>query len=798
MSILPVIRNLLILFSLSLLLLNQVKASDFPSENNPEKHSNISVVNLSRDDVYQELLLLLTVNGQSLEIPSLVLISNEGEYYLLKDDFIKFRLKVPSSSNQIIFHEDIYFSIKLMSYIMKSYNLRQQSLIIEFPSNAFENSELTTLKKTFPQPIQSKPGGFFNYDIVGNRFINSNQSSGFLEQGFFNHSGVGTNTFLMNSGSQSSSLVRLQTTWTMDFPNKVESIRLGDSSNVSGSWGQGQAKQFFGIQYGTNFDTRPDFVRLNEQKGGGLAVMPSTVDVFVNNALVTQHQVQPGPFSISNIPVVSGAGDIQLVVTDALGRQQIISRPIYASQNLLRKGLNSYSTEIGVLRQNFGITSSDYQDIFASGTFRRGLSESLTGEGHFEIKPGQSIAGIGGDYLLNSVMTLSAYGAVSKTQKSKGEMLMLGMQRQEQRWSMSAASQWASDHFYQLGQSRGDPLPAPSLSSSLSLSYSAGVFGYVGLTLIERINRGYENTKLASLSYNVTFGSLMNLTVTALRDVQNSKTTFTAQISIPLSPGVNLSSNYQNFNDGEANRSGNLTAVLQKSLAAGEGYGYQLRSSNQSGDQADVHIQNNVGTYSLGVSENNGNTATRLQASGGMAYLGNEFYFSRRINQSFAVAHVADYPGIHVLTDNQPAGQTDAKGNVFLPRLRAYDKNIISVDPADLPFDAQIESTSIAVTPYFRSGLEISFPIIRSKNATLQLVLSDGTKIPSGTGIKLEGNEKTFTVGLDGELYLTGLNANNRLKAILPTHTCHIDFKFKSTSDPVPFLGSFVCIDEQP
>jgi outer membrane usher protein len=290
----------------------------------------------------------------------------------------------------------------------------------------------------------------------------------------------------------------------------------------------------------------------------------------------------------------------------------------------------------------------------------------------------------------------------------------------------------------------------------------------------------------------------MNLMVAALRDIQSSKTTLTAQISIPLSPGVNLSSNYQNFNSGDANRGGNLTTVLQKNLPAGEGYGYQLRSNNQSGDQADFHIQKNVGTYSIGASDNNGNTATRLQASGGMAYLGNEFYFSRRINQSFAVAHVADYSDIHVLTDNQPAGQTDAKGNVFLPRLRAYDKNIISLDPTDIPFDAQIESTSITVTPYFRSGVEISFPIIRTKNATLQLVLSDGTKIPSGTAIKLEGSENTFTVGLDGELYLSGLNANNKLTAILPTHICHIDFEFKSTSDPVPFLGSFVCIDEQP
>ena len=43
----------------------------------------------------------------------------------------------------------------------------------------------------------------------------------------------------------------------------------------------------------------------------------TTVDVFVNNALVAQRSVPPGPFSMTNIPTVTGGGNVELVVRGA-------------------------------------------------------------------------------------------------------------------------------------------------------------------------------------------------------------------------------------------------------------------------------------------------------------------------------------------------------------------------------------------------------------------------------------------------------------------------------------------------
>ncbi len=196
--------------------------------------------------------------------------------------------------------------------------------------------------------------------------------------------------------------------------------------------------RFGGIQFGTNFGTQPGFIAFPPQSALGQAVLPSTVDVFINNALVSQQSVSPGPFSISNLPVITGAGEVQLVVHDLLGREQIIVQPFYASQTLLRKGLANFSYELGFVRENFGINSNDYGSGLASTTYRRGLSDHITGEIHAEAMQNQTTVGMGGDFLMSSLGTISSYIAGSQSNAGHGEMILLGIDRQAQPWSFGA------------------------------------------------------------------------------------------------------------------------------------------------------------------------------------------------------------------------------------------------------------------------------------------------------------------------------------------------------------------------
>jgi len=178
--------------------------------------------------------------------------------------------------------------------------------------------------------------------------------------------------------------------------------------------------------------------------------------------------------------------------------------------------------------------------------------------------------------------------------------------------------------------------------------------------------------------------------------------------------------------------------------------------------------------------------------------MGDDVFLSRRIDQSFAVVSIPDYPGVHVLTDNQAAGITNANGDVLIPRLRAYDLNMITIDETDLPMDAEIDATRLPAVPYFRSGVRIEFPIKHAHGVTMTIHLEDGKPVSAGATIRIVGNTDSFVVGYGGQAYVDGLDANARMRVTWQGQACEFDIKFTKTTDMLPDLGTFICKRAKP
>jgi outer membrane usher protein len=236
-----------------------------------------------------------------------------------------------------------------------------------------------------------------------------------------------------------------------------------------------------------------------------------------------------------------------------------------------------------------------------------------------------------------------------------------------------------------------------------------------------------------------------------------------------------------------------LTAQAQQNLPAGSGFGWQLRTSSQQRQEAGVAWQNDFVTAGADVARTPSQTAGRVGASGSVAFVGGAAFAGRRISDSFGVVQLPDYPGVRVFADNQLITRTDAQGNAFLPRLRAYEKNGISVDAADFPLDAQIDTLKIDAVPYHRSGLVLKFPVRRSAGALVRLVLDDGGAVPAGAVVQVAGSDTMFPVAMDGEAWLTGLAESNTLRVTWRERTCEIMLTMTKTNDPLPQLGPFVC-----
>lgn len=744
---------------------------------------------------FQERLLLVDINRQQLNQTVLVLEDKSGALYLSARDLQRWRLRLPATSTAVERQNEEYYPLSAIGAVSHVFDPKKLTLMIEVRPEAFVQTTRATRYASISPPAQPSPGGFFNYDLFAAHSPGSTQRLGQFELGFFNRFGVGTSNVLAENLGSSPRVTRLDTTWTIDYPEKLQSLRLGDAINRPGTWGR--SVRFGGVQYGTNFATQPGFITFPPQSAIGQAVLPSTVDVFVNNALVARQNVPPGPFSISNLPAVTGAGEVRLVVRDLFGREQLITQPFYASQALLRESLEDFSYELGLVRENFGINSNDYGGWLGTGTYRRGISERLTGEVHAEASQDRATVGGGGDYLMPQVGTISGYVAGSHSRSSNGGLILLGIDRQARPWSLGARTQWTTHDFTQVGL-----LPqqlAPVQLSSFTVGYTAGTAGSIGIAYVTQHNRDQADARIATLSYSVSLGRIGSFSVSAVRNlVGDVNTTIFALLSIPLDPSTSVSFSPQFVRGGSSGNRNDFTTTLQRNLPLGEGYGYRLLSRSDGSKQASYSLQNNVGTYTVEAAQSLGATATRLNVSGGVALLGGDAFLSRRIDQSFAVARIPDYPNVRILVDNQPAGRTDASGNALIPRLRAYDRNVISIDQRDVPLDAEIGALKLEAVPYFRSGVGLRFPIKRSRGATLTIQLDDGKPLPVGASVQIVGEDKTYAVGYDGEAYVVGLGPTNRLRASWRGQSCEFDVPFTASTDPLPHLGTFICKGVKP
>ncbi|TPG54867.1 fimbria/pilus outer membrane usher protein [Sphingomonas glacialis] len=270
-------------------------------------------------------------------------------------------------------------------------------------------------------------GGFVNYDVLADRSYGASTVSGLFEVGLFSPLGSGSTTVVARSSGSGAKVVRLDSAWTIDDPDRLRSLRIGDSISRGGIGGT--PLRFGGVQFGRSFETQPGYVTLPLPSLNGSAALPSVADVYVNNVLMGHQDVRPGPFAITDVPVVSGAGQVSLVVRDMLGRQTTISQSYYTSPELLRAGLDDYSAEAGFARRDYGTRSFDYGSFFASATYRYGLSNTLTGEAHGELTPSIQQAGVAADFVVPGVALVSLGGAASHASGGVGAMLSAAIQR---------------------------------------------------------------------------------------------------------------------------------------------------------------------------------------------------------------------------------------------------------------------------------------------------------------------------------------------------------------------------------
>jgi outer membrane usher protein len=736
-----------------------------------------------------EVLMQVDINRQRINQTLLLLRAPDGELYISGEDLQRFRLRRPAAP--ALEHEGrAWYALSALAGATYELNARTQSLAISAPSEAFEGMSAAVPQLRYPPPLLPQPGGFLNYTLSATRAGSAQTESGLFEAGFFSRYGVLTSGMLAPDLGERSSWIRLDSTYTVDFPERRETLRLGDSISRPGAWGL--PLRFGGLQYGTNFATQPGFVRFPIQSASGSAVLPSTVDVFVNNALVSRTQVPPGPFSITNIPMVSGSGDVQLVVRDLLGREHVIVQRFYGSSELLKAGLDDWSVEAGAARRGFGVRSNDYGAALGAATWRRGLTDGLTAELRGEAEADTQAAGASALGRIGELGMLTTTLAASRSPAGTGQLLGYGFEHTSRGLSGALQSQHFSPQFRQAG---AEDFGLRARQTIASLGYSFGAFGSASLAYAQQVFRDQPEREVATLSYSMPVAGA-NLSLAASRSFgPDGATSVFATLTIPLG---NLTSASLVVDRSRSERTGetrdSYSALLQKSPPLGEGYGYRLQARDSDLLAAGT-LNTSVATWTaeLAHPRQDSPDAVRLGVAGGIGLVGRYPFLSRTITDSFGVVRVADYPNVHVLHENQPIARTDDRGYAVLPRLRPYDRNQVTIDQRDLPLDARVDGLRLEAVPYYRSGVLIDFPVHRVRAATFHIMLEDGSALPSGALVRLEGATEEFPVALKGEVYLEGLADKNRAVVTWRGQSCTLDIAYPRTEDPLPDLGTHIC-----
>ena len=674
-------------------------------------------------------------------------------------------------------------------------------------------------------------GGVLNYDLLSSSsdmrsFFVSTGNSLTLDGRAFSPYGTFEQSVIVRSGfGQPDEVDRLDTSFRYSDQQRMITYTAGDTINGGLAWSR--PVRIGGFQAQSNFLLRPDLITMPLPSLGGSAAVPSTVDVYVNNMKTFTQEVAAGPFSVNNVPLVSGSGNAELVIRDAAGHETRSTSPFYASPSLLAPGLTGWSVEAGLPRLSYGSDSDAYVNSpIGSATLRRGIFDWMTVEGHAEAAAGLANAGGGAVIRTGNIGIAGAALSASTGNGNSGLQTYFSYETRLFGLSISASSQ----HTFGAYEDLASTTARLSIYTVNPLQNFFGFFSYPPPGYLAAANAAIYTSARPPLALDrITFsaplpidqktnlsasfihlmdssGTLSNIATatltrslplnasffaTVFRDFGTTKNTGAfAGLTIPFGPSASV---LAGVSKGPGGLTGSVDAVQSLGPEPGS-YGWRVREADGvvTDRLASVSYRSNYGMIQAGVSETNSVSSAALELRGSITSMDGDIFLSNWVDDGFAVVNVGA-PGVTVLHENRPAGVTDSQGMLLVPTLSAYQKNKIEVDPVSLPVDAEIESTHEVVTPADRAGALVKFRVRSDRSSALvTFVRADGSFVPAGARGRIDGGDE-FVVGYDGQAFIRDLRDTNRASIETAGGSCSAAFSFAARPGEQVQIASVAC-----
>ncbi len=299
-----------------------------------------------------------------------------------------------------------------------------------------------------------------------------------------------------------------------------------------------------------------------------------------------------------------------------------------------------------------------------------------------------------------------------------------------------------------------------------------------------------QTHEVVNAGWSKTFARKFNVGASLGYDLLGQGWVAALGFSVPLGRVITASTSVTATNNSVV-----AAAEATTGMPTGPGLGWRARVSTAADQTFEGHVIYNAPAAQLigDVELSPSSAAVRLEAAGSIGMIGGYGFATRPIQSSFALVRTGDAAGVSIKLWNQPAAVTGANGTALITNLGAYQQNKISIDPAEIPLDVEIDATEIYARPWARSGVIANFPIRRTRSVLVVLRTPEGKAPPIGASVTVSPGGEQTRVADRGEAWLTDVADDNRLSVQWDNVSCQAALAVPPKTAPGAKMGPITC-----
>ena len=543
----------------------------------------------------------------------------------------------------------------------------------------------------------------------------------------------------------------------------------------------------------------------------GIAQTQARIEVHQSGALVYSTLVPAGPFSLSNIPLLSGSNDLDVTVIESNGAQQKFVVPAASIQ---RAGFNrpGYSLALGKMR-NVGGTSNDKPWVTtATGVWPVTYSSTATAG----LMAANAYQGLGGgiDWSLQKKTNVSWRSLLANAQREKvrgiPSTLSIGTTFKE---SLSAS----------LSATQQTPGYRDPLDNSFEVKNASTNRRYQG-QYTATLN--WTNTTLGG--FNLSYSYATSRSATEVAPASKRLTSSWSKTFPRASVTLNFEKNLSSTRAGEINSDAiYLNIHIPLGSRSVKTYMYHRDQRTRFGTELNERV-NEYANYSIKAeydkqreeTDISGSLAllpryTQLNLSYGRHHAGNYFYTGQllggialhnrgvtfspySVQDTFGIVSVSDIAGVKINTPNGPVW-TDRWGKAVLSQLPSYQIGRIEIATKTLPRNTDLVNGFKMVEAGRGSVNHVDFDVIKVRRALLLVTDHQNKPLAKGASVLRADNSFVTIVGENGQIFLSNNQLGEKLRVALSENTlCELKFTLPEKADTQTYYEKVNAICQPP